>query len=202
LQIPIEFLFDFASPNAYLSYHVLKEVAKRHDATLSLTPVLLGGLFKLTNNQAPMQAFADVKGKLDYDLLETQRFIAAHRLNRFRFNPAFPMNTISLMRGFIAARQMGVEQRYVDANLEAMWEQERNMGDLSVAQAVWSGAGLDAEALLQAIQTQSVKDGLLRNTEQAAARGAFGVPTFFVGAEMFFGKERIIQIEQMLQSES
>ena len=202
MQIPIEFLFDFASPNAYLSYHVLKEVAERHDATLSLTPVLLGGLFKLTNNQAPMQAFADVKGKLDYDLLETQRFIAAHRLNRFRFNPAFPMNTISLMRGFIAARQMGVEQRYVDANLEAMWEQERNMGDLSVAQAVWSGAGLDAEALLQAIQTQSVKDGLLRNTEQAAARGAFGVPTFFVGAEMFFGKERIIEIEQMLQSES
>jgi len=157
VQTPIEFLFDFASPNAYLSYHVLKDVAERHDAALSLTPVLLGGLFKLTNNQAPMQAFADVKGKLDYDMLETQRFIAAHRLDRFRFNPYFPINTISLMRGFIAARQMGVEQRYVDANLVAMWEQEKNMGDPSVAQAVWSAAGLDAEALLQAIQTQWLK---------------------------------------------
>ena len=94
MQTPIEFLFDFASPNAYLSYHVLKDVAERHDAALSLTPVLLGGLFKLTNNQAPMQAFADVKGKLDYDMLETQRFIAAHRLDRFRFNPYFPINTI------------------------------------------------------------------------------------------------------------
>ncbi len=199
MQTPIEFLFDFASPNAYLSYHVLKDVAERHDAALSLTPVLLGGLFKLTNNQAPMQAFADVKGKLDYDMLETQRFIAAHRLDRFRFNPYFPINTISLMRGFIAARQMGVEQRYVDANLEAMWEQERNMGDPSEAQAVWSAAGLDAEALLQAIQMQPVKDALLHNTEQAAARGAFGVPTFFLGDDMFFGKERIAQIEAMIR---
>ena len=199
MQTPIEFLFDFASPNAYLSYHVLKDVAERHDAALSLTPVLLGGLFKLTNNQAPMQAFADVKGKLDYDMLETQRFIAAHRLDRFRFNPYFPINTISLMRGFIAARQMGIEQRYVDANLEAMWEQERNMGDPSEAQAVWSAAGLNAEALLQAIQMQSVKDALLHNTEQAAARGAFGVPTFFLGDEMFFGKERIAQIEAMIR---
>jgi len=199
VQTPIEFLFDFASPNAYLSYHVLKDVAERHDAALSLTPVLLGGLFKLTNNQAPMQAFADVKGKLDYDMLETQRFIAAHRLDRFRFNPYFPINTISLMRGFIAARQMGIEQRYVDANLEAMWEQERNMEDPSEAQAVWSAAGLNAEALLQAIQMQSVKDALLHNTEQAAARGAFGVPTFFLGDEMFFGKERIAQIEAMIR---
>jgi 2-hydroxychromene-2-carboxylate isomerase len=199
VQTPIEFLFDFASPNAYLSYHVLKDVAERHDAALSLTPVLLGGLFKLTNNQAPMQAFADVKGKLDYDMLETQRFIASHRLDRFRFNPYFPINTISLMRGFIAARQMGIEQRYVDANLEAMWEQERNMGDPSEAQAVWSAAGLNAEALLQAIQMQSVKDALLHNTEQAAARGAFGVPTFFLGDEMFFGKERIAQIEAMIR---
>jgi len=199
VQTSIEFLFDFASPNAYLSYCVLKDVAERHDAELSLTPVLLGGLFKLTNNQAPMQAFADVKGKLEYDMLETQRFIAAHRLDRFRFNPYFPINTISLMRGFIAARQMGVEQRYVDANLEAMWEQEKNMGDPSVTEAVWSAAGLDAEALLQAIQTQSVKDALLHNTEQAAARGAFGVPTFFLGDDMFFGKERIVQIEAMIR---
>lgn len=199
MQTPIEFLFDFASPNAYLSYHVLQEVAERQGAALSLTPVLLGGLFKLTNNQAPMQAFGDVKGKLAYDMLETQRFITAHHLNRFRFNPYFPINTISLMRGFIAAQQMGLQQRYVDANLEAMWEQERNMGDLSVVQEVWSTAGLDAEALLQAIQTQPVKDALLLNTEQAAARGAFGVPTFFLGDDMFFGKERIVQIEALIR---
>ena len=199
MQTPIEFLFDFASPNAYLSYHVLQEVAERQGAALSLTPVLLGGLFKLTNNQAPMQAFGDVKGKLAYDMLETQRFITAHHLNRFRFNPYFPINTISLMRGFIAAQQMGLQQRYADANLEAMWEQERNMGDLSVVQEVWSTAGLDAEALLQAIQTQPVKDALLLNTEQAAARGAFGVPTFFLGDDMFFGKERIVQIEALIR---
>ncbi|MEK9586549.1 MAG: 2-hydroxychromene-2-carboxylate isomerase [Halieaceae bacterium] len=198
----VEFLFDFASPNAYLSYHVLQEVAARQGAELVLTPVLLGGLFKLTNNQAPMLAFGEVKGKLEYDMLETQRFIEVHGLNKFVFNPHFPINTITLMRGFIAAQEMGVVDQYVEANLSAMWEQGLNMGGPDVAAGVWQAAGLDAAGLAEAIQTQPVKDALLQNTQQAADRGAFGVPTFFVGDEMFFGKERIIQIEQMLQSSS
>ena len=195
----IEFLFDFASPNVYLSYHVLTGVTQRHGASLTLNPVLLGGLFKLTNNQAPMVAFGEVKGKLDYDMLETQRFITAHRLDKFKFNPHFPINTIMLMRGFIAAQQLGVVDEYVAVTLSAMWEQEQNMGDPEVATGVWQSAGLDAAALVEAIQTQPVKDALLRNTQQAAERGAFGVPTFFVGDEMFFGKERIVQIEEMIQ---
>jgi 2-hydroxychromene-2-carboxylate isomerase len=198
----VEFLFDFASPNAYLSYHVLQEVAARQGAELVLTPVLLGGLFKLTNNQAPMLAFGEVKGKLEYDMLETQRFIEVHGRNKFVFNPHFPINTITLMRGFIAAQEMGVVDQYVEANLSAMWEQGLNMGGPDVAAGVWQAAGLDAAGLAEAIQTQPVKDALLQNTQQAADRGAFGVPTFFVGDEMFFGKERIIQIEQMLQSSS
>ena len=198
----VEFLFDFASPNAYLSYHVLREVAERQRVELVLTPVLLGGLFKLTNNQAPMLAFGEVKGKLEYDMLETQRFIEAHGLNKFVFNPHFPINTITLMRGFIAAQEMGVVEQYVEANLSAMWEQGLNMGDPEVAAGVWQSAGLDAAGLAEAIQTQPVKDALLQNTQQAADRGAFGVPTFFVGDEMFFGKERIIQIEQILHSNS
>ena len=195
----IEYLFDFASPNVYLSYHVLTGVTQRHGASLTLNPVLLGGLFKLTNNQAPMVAFGEVKGKLDYDMLETQRFITAHRLDKFKFNPHFPINTIMLMRGFIAAQQLGVVDEYVAVTLSAMWEQEQNMGDPEVATGVWQSAGLDAPALVEAIQTQPVKDALLRNTQQAAERGAFGVPTFFVGDEMFFGKERIVQIEEMIQ---
>ena len=198
----IEFLFDFASPNAYLSYQVLREVAARQSAELVITPVLLGGLFKLTNNQAPMLAFGEVKGKLEYDMLETQRFIEAHDLNKFVFNPYFPINTITLMRGFIAAHEMGVVDQYVEVNLSAMWEQGLDMGDPEVVAGVWQSAELDAADLVEAIQTQPVKDALLQNTQQAADRGAFGVPTFFVGDEMFFGKERIIQIEQMLGSKS
>ena len=198
----IEFLFDFVSPNAYLSYHVLREVAARQSAELVLTPVLLGGLFKLTNNQAPMLAFGEVKGKLEYDMLETQRFIEAHDLNKFVFNPYFPINTITLMRGFIAAHEIAVVDQYVEVNLSAMWEQGLDMGDPEVVAGVWQSAGLDAAGFVEAIQTQPVKDALLQNTQQAADRGAFGVPTFFVGDEMFFGKERIIQIEQMLGSKT
>jgi len=194
----VEFLFDFASPNAYLSYHVLREVAERQRVELVLTPVLLGGLFKLTNNQAPMLAFGEVKGKLEYDMLETQRFIEAHGLNKFVFNPHFPINTITLMRGFIAAQEMGVVDQYVEANLSAMWEQGLNMGDPEVAAGVWQSAGLDAAGLAEAIQTQPVKDALLQNTQQAADRGAFGVPTFFVGDEMFFGKDSLTDLEWRL----
>ena len=199
MSLNIEFLFDFASPNAYLSYHVVADVAERNGAALTLTPVLLGGLFKLTNNQAPMVAFGEVKGKLDYDMLETQRFIAFHQLNQFKFNPHFPINTIMLMRGFIAAQQMGVIDEYVAVTLSAMWEQEQNMGDPEVATNVWQSAGLDAAVLVETIQTKPVKDALFHNTQQAAERGAFGVPTFFVGDEMFFGKERILQVEEMIQ---
>ena len=194
----VDFLFDCGAPNAYLVHKVIPEIEARTGASFNYIPCLLGGIFKATGNQAPMVAFGEVKGKLDYDMLETQRFIAAHRLERFRFNPHFPINTIMLMRGFIAAQQMGVQQQYVDANLAAMWEQEQNMGDPEVAASVWQAAGLDAQALVEAIQTQPVKDALLNNTQQAAERGAFGVPTFFVGQEMFFGKERISQIEAML----
>ena len=94
-----------------------------------------------------MVAFGEVKGKLDYDMLETQRFIAAHQLDKFTFNPHFPINTIMLMRGFIAAQQLGVVDDYVAVNLSAMWEQEQNMGDPEVAASVWQSAGLDAAAL-------------------------------------------------------
>ena len=196
----IEFLFDFASPNAYLSYYALSDIAKRFGRSVIITPVLLGGLFKLTNNQAPMVAFEGVKGKLEYEMLESERFIVQHRLNRFRFNPHFPINTISLMRGFIAADQIGELDTYLKVSLAAMWENEINMGDFNIARNVWSEAGLDVEALTELIQSQNIKDALLANTREAAERGAFGIPTFFLGDEMFFGKERLIQIESKLRS--
>jgi len=194
----IELLFDFGSPNAYLVWQVLPDLAARHDADLRVVPCLLGGLFKRTGNQAPMLAFAGIKGKLDYDMLETRRFIARHGLARFRMNPHFPVNTLLLMRGLIAARHRGEEAAYIAAGLAAMWEDERKMDDPDTFVAVFDAAGLDGAALLAATQDAQIKAELVAATEAAAARGAFGIPTLWVDGEIYFGKERLAQIEDQL----
>lgn len=196
----VEFIFDFASPNAYLANRVLPDIAQRTGARVDIVPCLLGGLFKLTGNQAPMTAFGDVQGKLAYEALETRRFVAKHGLAEYQFNPHFPMNTLLIMRGLVAARRMGVEAAYMRAVPAAMWERGLKMDDPDVARGVLTEAGLDADAILQATQDPEVKAELMANTERAASRGAFGIPTFFVGDEMFFGKERLGQVEEALMT--
>jgi 2-hydroxychromene-2-carboxylate isomerase len=194
----LDFIFDFGSPNAYLAWRVLPGVLARTGATVNLIPCLLGGIFKLTNNQAPMAAFGPVQGKLAYERRETERFIARHGLTTFRFNPHFPVNTLLIMRGLVAARRQGVGEAYLEAVLRAMWEDGQKMDDPEVVAAVLTAAGLDAHAVLESTQDPDVKAELARNTQDAADRGAFGIPTFFVGAEMFFGKDRLGQVEEEL----
>jgi 2-hydroxychromene-2-carboxylate isomerase len=194
----IELIFDFASPNGYFAYRVLPGVAQRTGASVRLVPCLLGGIFKLTGNQSPMAAFAQVKGKLEYEQLETQRFIDKHQLRAFRMNPHFPVNTLLVMRGLIAAQRAGVADAYIEVVSVAMWEHGEKMDDPAVVERVLRAGGLDGAALLAATQTPEVKAELLANTEAAVQRGAFGIPTLFVGTEMFFGKERLSQIEALL----
>jgi 2-hydroxychromene-2-carboxylate isomerase len=194
----IDFIFDFGSPNAYLAWQVLPGVAARTSAQVNLIPCLLGGLFKLTGNESPLTAFGKVKGKLEYEHLETQRFIAKHDLGAFRFNPHFPVNTLLIMRGLLAARHANVGTVYFEAVLKAMWEEGQKMDDSAVVATVLGAAGLDANAILESAQDPAVKAELAANTNAAAARGAFGIPTFFVGDQMFFGKERLGQVEEEL----
>ena len=194
----IDFIFDYGSPNAYLAWKVLPALAARHGASVTLLPCLLGGIFKATGNQAPGVAFSGVKGKLDYEMLEMRPFIAAHRLTAFRFNPPLPGNTQLLIRGQIAAQRAGVGEAYLDAMLKGMWEDGLKLDDPEVFVATANAAGLDGAALLAATGDPEVKGELIANTEAAVARGVFGIPTFFVGREMFFGKERLGQVEAEL----
>ena len=194
----IEFIFDFGSPNAYLVHKVLRQVANWHGAEIKLTPCLLGGIFKATGNQAPLFAFADIKGKLDYDRLEMQRFATRHELHAFKMNPHFPINTLVLMRGMVAAQHLGVAALYLDIVLAGMWEDGEKMDDPEVFLATLNRGGLDGQRLLELANSPEVKAELVANTEAAVARGVFGIPTFFVGGEMFFGKERIGQFEELL----
>lgn len=196
----VDFLFDFGSPNAYFAHKVIPGIEQRTGATFNYVPVLLGGIFKLTNNKPPMVAFGGVKGKMDYEMLETRRFIAKHHLTAFNFNPNFPVNTLQIMRMAVAADKAGFLPRYANAVFHDMWEAQKKMDDPAVIAAALAESGLNADALIAAAQTHDVKQTLMGNTEKAVARGAFGSPTFFVGDEMYFGKNTLRDIEDALEA--
>ena len=191
----VDFLFDFGSPNAYLSHKVIPGIEARTGAKFTYVPTLLGGLFKLTGNQSPMQAFGHIKNKLPYEGLETRRFIARHGLTEYRANPFFPVNTLQIMRGAVAAQGLGVFEAYVEAVYHHMWEDPKKMDDAEVIAAALTASGLDAAALMAGAQDPAVKDRLVANTNAGFERGAFGSPTFFVGEEMYFGKDRLADVE-------
>ena len=192
-----EFLFDFGGPNSYLAHKVLPEFCAGHGAEAIYVPVLLGGLFKITNNQAPLIRYAETPAKRSYEMLEFNRFVKAHKIP-FTMNAHFPINSLHLMRGAVAAKHLGCFMPYVEAVMAAMWEKGANMGDADIVRATLDEAGLDSAAILQKADDAEVKAELVANTEKAAERGAFGVPTFFVGDEIFWGKERLSQVADAL----
>jgi 2-hydroxychromene-2-carboxylate isomerase len=194
----VEFHFDFGSPNAYLSHLIIPRIEQRTGAKFEYVPILLGGMFKLTNNRSPVEAYAGVRNKLPYEQLETQRFIKKHGIENYQFNPFFPVNTLALMRGAVAAQRLGVFERYVDEVFRHMWAQPKDMDDPAVIGAALAESGFDAARLMALAQDQSVKDELAANTSRSVERGAFGAPTFFVGDEIYFGKDRLRDVEEAI----
>jgi len=191
----IEFHFDFGSPNAYLSHLVVPEIEKRTGVKFEYVPVLLGGVFKLTNNRSPAETLQGIRNKAEYERLETQRFIRRHRIVGFQSNPYFPVNTLMIMRGAIAAAVMGVSVRYIDEIYRNMWADPKKMDDPGIFRSALTDAELDADRVFQLIETREIKDELLLNTERSVERGTFGSPTFYVGNEIFFGKDRLRDVE-------
>lgn len=194
----VDFIFDFASPNAYLVHKIVPEIEARTGASFNYIPCLLGGIFKATGNQAPMIAFGDIKNKPEYEALEMQRFIARHNLTDFKMNPHFPVISLMLVRGALVAERDGYLMKYIDAMVDAMWEQGLKLDDPEVLHKAYADAGFDADKIMTDMSDDAIKEKLMENTNAAVARGAFGIPTFFVGDEIFFGKERLGQVEDML----
>jgi 2-hydroxychromene-2-carboxylate isomerase len=195
----VEFHFDFGSPNAYLAHVVIPGIAQRTGAKFEYVPVLLGGVFKLTNNRSPAESLQGIKNKPEYEALERERFVKRHAITRFAMNPFFPVNTLLIMRGAVAAQIEGSLERYVDAVFRHMWAEPKKMDEPDVVRAALEGSGLDAAHLLARTQDQEVKDRLLKNTQDSVARGTFGSPTFFVGEEIFFGKDRLRDVEEEIR---
>jgi 2-hydroxychromene-2-carboxylate isomerase len=191
----VEFHFDFGSPNAYLSHLVIPDIEHRTGAKFVYVPVLLGGVFKLTNNRSPAESLAGIRNKAEYHRLETARFVKRHGITRFAPNPFFPVNTLALMRGAIAAQRIGVFERYVDEMYRHMWAEPKKLDDPDVLHAALVESRLDGDRIRALVQTQDVKEELLANTQRSVERGTFGSPTFFVGEEIYFGKDSLRDVE-------
>jgi 2-hydroxychromene-2-carboxylate isomerase len=193
-----QFLFDFGSPNAFLSHEAIPAIEKRIGMKFEYVPVLLGGIFKATNNKSPAETLAGIKNKREFHAVETERFVKRFGVRPYTWNPFFPVNTLNLMRAAVAAQMEGVLEKYVDAAFHHMWVEPKKMDDPEIALAALTSSGLDARRLLARAGEADVKAKLIENTQNAVERGAFGSPTFFVGNEMFFGKEQLRDVEEMV----
>jgi 2-hydroxychromene-2-carboxylate isomerase len=193
-----QFLFDFGSPNAYLSHEAIPAIERRIGVKFEYVPVLLGGIFKATNNKSPAETLAGVKNKPEFQAIETERFVKRFQVQPYVWNPFFPVNTLNLMRAAVAAQFEGVFETYVDAAFHHMWREPKKMDDPEVAIKALNASGLDGATLLARAQQADVKAKLIENTQSAVESGAFGSPTFFVGKEMFFGKEQLREVEELI----
>jgi 2-hydroxychromene-2-carboxylate isomerase len=193
-----QFMFDFGSPNAFLSHEAIPAIEQRTGAKFEYVPILLGGIFKATNNKSPAETLIGIKNKREFHALETDRFVKRFAVKPYVFNPFFPVNTLHLMRAAVAAQLEGVFEKYVDAAFHHMWGEPKKMDDPEVAIEALNSSGLDGAKLLARAQEPDVKTKLIVNTQAAVERGAFGSPTFFVGNEIFFGKEQLREVEEMV----
>ena len=197
LAVP-QFMFDFGSPNAFLSHEAIPSIEKRIGVKFEYVPILLGGIFKATNNKSPAETLAGIRNKSEFYALETERFVKRFGVRPYVWNPFFPVNTLNLMRAAVAAQIEGVFEKYVDAAFHDMWREPKKMDDPEVAINAIAASGLDAAKLFARAQEPDVKARLMENTRSAVERGAFGSPTFFVGKEMFFGKEQLREVEELV----
>ena len=196
--LKVEFQFDFGSPNAYLAEKVLPSIEKRTGVKFEYVPVLLGGIYKATNNMSPFDSLRGIKNKPEYQALETERFIRRHNITGFKSNPFFPVNTLMLMRGAVAAQFENVFEPYFRAAYHHMWEEPKKMDDVETFRKAFIASGVDIDKLIARAQQDDVKKKLIEVTTDAVNRGAFGSPTFFVGTEMFFGKDQLRDVEDSI----
>lgn len=193
-----QFLFDFGSPNAFLSHEAIPAIEQRTGVKFEYVPILLGGIFKATNNKSPAETLAGVKNKPEFQQIETERFLKRFKVKPYVWNPFFPVNTLNLMRAAVAAQLEGVFEKYIEAAFHHMWVEPKKMDDLEIAAKALTSSGLDGAKLLARAQDADVKAKLIANTQAAVERGAFGSPTFFVGNEIFFGKEQLREVEELV----
>ena len=191
----VEFHFDFGSPNAYLSHLVIPAIEARTGVSFTYIPVLIGGVFKATGNVSPAVSFKGIRNKAEYHAIETQRFLQTHGITQYQQNPWFPVNTLQIMRGAVFASQQSYYHQYIDQVFADMWAQPKKMDETDIVRRAFDAAGLPTDEILTGSQLPETKQMLMDNTQRSVEMGAFGSPTFFVENEIFFGKDKLVDVE-------
>ena len=196
---PYEFHFDYLSPNAYLAHRVIPALEDRTGVEFRYVPVAIMGQFKATNNKPSPVQMQGVKNKPEYVVLEMQRFSKKHGIT-YHLPKPFPFDSRPFLAGTVIAEREGVGAAYIDAIFTAAYEDRRDMTDASVIEAILEEGNFPKSAILGAQEDDTVKAELKANLEDSVKRGTFGSPNFFVGEEMFFGKDRLELIEEAIAS--
>ncbi len=200
-MVDFKFIFDFGSPKSYLVYKLVPGIEERTKVKAEYIPVLLGGIFKSINNVSPIEAYKTVPSKGAYDELDTKRFVQKHGLD-FNFNSNFPINTLNLMRGAVYAQENGFFEKYVEVVFKSMWVDNKKMDEIEVIQSVLNENQLPTKDIFEGTQDQNVKNKLIENTNYAVEQGAFGAPSFLIDGELFFGKETLQDVEELIISKT
>ena len=194
----VDFIFDFASPNAYLCHKAIRNLEKTHNIKFNYVPCLLGGIMKLSNNQPPMVTLAEIPNKMKYEFdTAFNRFMREHSITKFKMNEHFPVNTISLIRGAIVAQKNNFFDAYVEIVLSGLWEQSLKLDSPETLHELLIKNDCHADLVIEGIAKEEIKEELIANTSEAVEKGAFGIPTFFVADEMFYGKDSLRELKEM-----
>ncbi|HEY5682038.1 MAG TPA: 2-hydroxychromene-2-carboxylate isomerase [Pseudomonadales bacterium] len=189
----VEIFFDFLSPPSYLAWTQVPGIVQRTGASAVWRPMFTIGLHQLTENRSPVM----VPNKARWIAGDLQRFARRYGVT-LNPNPHGIINILPADRAAALAEKEGAVEQLMATAYPAMWVDGRDLSDPEVLGEVIAAAGLDASRYLAAIETDEVKNLLKQNTQEAADRGAFGAPTFFVGDEMFFGQDRLDFVEEAL----
>lgn len=191
----LEFLYDFVSAPSYIAWTQLDALAREVNAQVTMTPVFCAGIFKDIGNPGPLALPAKRAWYAhDLELWAKKRGVTMER------NPHAPIRSLPLMRGVILAEERGERDRYMKTIWDAIWLDSRNMSDPGIVNETLEAAGLEVEAYAKGIEREDVKAKLRDNTQDAIRRGVFGVPTFFVGNELFFGQDRLEFVRDALRA--
>ena len=190
----VELYWDIGSTNTYFALKLIKPVVERHGAELVLHPYNLGYVFR----KYDYELMKESKEKLRYRKRDLMRWAEKYGLP-FQIPRQFPIKSSRVLRGSLAMRRKGLEMPFVERVFDAYWER----GDASIVEyaglrPIAESLGVDGEWFERTSAGDEVGDELARSTDGAIARGVFGVPMFFVGNEMFWGKDRVDFVEDEL----
>ncbi len=189
----IDFYFDYGSPATYLAWTQIYKIVEEADANLNMIPMLLGGVFKETGNASPATVPAKSKW-MGADL----RMYAKNYNVEFNSNSFFPINTLNLMRGAIAAQKLDIFEKYSDTIFKGIWVKDLNLGDLEVLKDYLEKSGIPADELFKLCQDQEIKNELITNTQEAVSKGIFGAPSFIIDGILIFGQDRLHFVKNLL----